>query len=209
MKSPHVNSKVVEEGLEHSFEFALTFSAFTGERSGEAETRFGREFDGEGCWMASKFWKLGRIWETELPSWRFWRLLHWLNPKTSCRKPSVSEEGEGVANMFCSNWNLASCVTSECSLRALFISQGFVKLLTIFAASKICCRLVRRFRWSVLGRWVTGSNPICKSFFLKCVFHRFLISLSVLPGRWDAIAAHLIINNGNKFRIPKSCSSFK
>jgi hypothetical protein len=29
------------------------------------------------------------------------------------------------------------------------------------------------------------------SFFFKWVFHTFLISLSVLPGKWDAIFDHL------------------
>uniref|UniRef100_A0A2P2NNI6 Uncharacterized protein n=1 Tax=Rhizophora mucronata TaxID=61149 RepID=A0A2P2NNI6_RHIMU len=37
--------------------------------------------------------------------------------------------------------------------------------------------------------------PIFLSFFLMCVFQWFLISLSVLPGRWDAILDHLSIIN--------------
>ena len=54
-------------------------------------------------------------------------------------------EAVGLAYMFCNNWSVAS----DCSqLRA----DGFVKLLTILAAANICCRLLRRFRLSVLGR---------------------------------------------------------
>jgi hypothetical protein len=44
---------------------------------------------------------------------------------------------------------------------------------------------------SVLGRWVIGSIPIWMSFFLRWVFQKFLISLSVRPGRFFAIADHL------------------
>jgi hypothetical protein len=39
--------------------------------------------------------------------------------------------------------------------------------------------------------WVRGSIPIFLSFFLMWVFQWFLISLSVRPGRCDAIFAHL------------------
>lgn len=41
------------------------------------------------------------------------------------------------------------------------------------------------------GLWVVGSMPFCLSFFLMLEFHRFLISLSVLPGRRAAICDHL------------------
>ncbi|MFS7925280.1 hypothetical protein Hanom_Chr04g00282811 [Helianthus anomalus] len=49
----------------------------------------------------------------------------------------------------------------------------------------------------VVSSWVCGSIPMDKRRFLKCVFHRFLISLSVLPGICAAIAAHLEIQNPN------------
>lgn len=41
------------------------------------------------------------------------------------------------------------------------------------------------------GSWVWGSMPIESRRFFRWVFHKFLISLSVLPGSCDAIAAHL------------------
>lgn len=41
------------------------------------------------------------------------------------------------------------------------------------------------------GSWVCGSIPMQRSRFLRWVFHKFLISLSVLPGSWEAIEAHL------------------
>ena len=37
------------------------------------------------------------------------------------------------------------------------------------------------------GLWVLGSVPFCMSFFLMEEFHRFFISLSVLPGNRAAI----------------------
>jgi len=40
---------------------------------------------------------------------------------------------------------------------------------------------------SAMGLWVLGSMPLCLSFFLRQEFHRFLISLSVLPGNCAAI----------------------
>lgn len=46
------------------------------------------------------------------------------------------------------------------------------------------CRLER-------GLWVLGSMPFCFSFFLMHEFHKFFISLSVLPGSWTAIWDHL------------------
>lgn len=46
--------------------------------------------------------------------------------------------------------------------------------------------------WLVgIGLWVSGSMPFWSSFFLTRVFQKFLISLSVLPGRWAAICDHL------------------
>ena len=41
------------------------------------------------------------------------------------------------------------------------------------------------------GLWVIGSIPFCLSFFFKLEFHRFFISLSVLPGNCAAIWDHL------------------
>lgn len=43
------------------------------------------------------------------------------------------------------------------------------------------------FSTSDSGLWVLGSMPLCFSFFLMHEFHRFLISLSVLPGNCAAI----------------------
>lgn len=43
------------------------------------------------------------------------------------------------------------------------------------------------FSASARGLWVMGSMPLCLSFFLRDEFHRFLISLSVLPGSCAAI----------------------
>lgn len=43
------------------------------------------------------------------------------------------------------------------------------------------------FSISESGLWVTGSMPLCLSFFFKQEFHRFFISLSVLPGNCAAI----------------------
>lgn len=40
---------------------------------------------------------------------------------------------------------------------------------------------------SEMGLWVTGSTPLCLSFFFRQEFHRFLMSLSVLPGNCAAI----------------------
>jgi len=40
--------------------------------------------------------------------------------------------------------------------------------------------------------WVLGSMPLCLSFFLMQEFHKFFISLSVLPGNCAAIWDHLI-----------------
>lgn len=37
------------------------------------------------------------------------------------------------------------------------------------------------------GLWVFGSIPLCLSFFLRQEFHKFFISLSVLPGNCAAI----------------------
>lgn len=42
------------------------------------------------------------------------------------------------------------------------------------------------------GLWVLGSIPFCMSFFLMEEFHRFFISLSVLPGNCAAIRDHLL-----------------
>jgi len=36
-----------------------------------------------------------------------------------------------------------------------------------------------------------SPSSLHASFFFKWVFHTFLISLSVLPGKWDAIFDHL------------------
>lgn len=44
---------------------------------------------------------------------------------------------------------------------------------------------------SEMGVCVTGSMPLCLSFFFRQEFHRFLISLSVLPGNCAAIWDHL------------------
>lgn len=41
------------------------------------------------------------------------------------------------------------------------------------------------------GLWVFGSIPLCLSFFLRQEFHKFFISLSVLPGNCAAICDHL------------------
>lgn len=49
------------------------------------------------------------------------------------------------------------------------------------------------FSTSNSGLWVTGSIPLCLSFFLRHEFHRFFISLSVLPGNCAAIWDHLKI----------------
>lgn len=48
------------------------------------------------------------------------------------------------------------------------------------------------FSASEIGLWVFGSIPLSLSFFLIEEFHRFLISLSVLPGNWAAICDHLV-----------------
>ena len=48
------------------------------------------------------------------------------------------------------------------------------------------------FSTSESGLWVFGSMPLCLSFFFRQEFHRFLISLSVLPGNCAAIWDHLI-----------------
>ena len=49
---------------------------------------------------------------------------------------------------------------------------------------------------SEMGLCVFGSMPLCLSFFFMFEFHRFLISLSVLPGSLAAICDHLIKNRG-------------
>lgn len=43
------------------------------------------------------------------------------------------------------------------------------------------------FSMSDSGLWVRGSMPLCLSFFFRHEFHRFFISLSVLPGNCAAI----------------------
>lgn len=43
------------------------------------------------------------------------------------------------------------------------------------------------FSASDKGLWVFGSMPLCLSFFLRQEFHKFFISLSVLPGSCAAI----------------------
>lgn len=43
------------------------------------------------------------------------------------------------------------------------------------------------FSTSDKGLWVFGSMPLCLSFFLRHEFHKFFISLSVLPGNCAAI----------------------
>lgn len=48
------------------------------------------------------------------------------------------------------------------------------------------------FSASTSGLWVLGSMPFCLSFFLMQEFHKFFISLSVLPGNWAAICDHLM-----------------
>lgn len=48
------------------------------------------------------------------------------------------------------------------------------------------------FLTSENGLWVLGSITFCKSFFVMDEFHRFFISLSVLPGNCAAIRDHLI-----------------
>ena len=48
------------------------------------------------------------------------------------------------------------------------------------------------FDSSPLGR---SSSSFNVNFFFKWVFHTFLISLSVLPGKWDAIFDHLRVHN--------------
>ena len=57
------------------------------------------------------------------------------------------------------------------------------------------------------GWWVTGSIPIFFNFFFMCVFHWFLMSLSVLPGRREAILDHLHIfnsENSNGYHLSSS-----
>lgn len=49
----------------------------------------------------------------------------------------------------------------------------------------------------VEGLWVVGSRPILRNRFLRWVFQKFLISLSVRPGNWKAIDDHLCINNAS------------
>ena len=48
--------------------------------------------------------------------------------------------------------------------------------------------------WSIGRRrwWVLGSNPCAISFFLMHEFQKFFTSLSVLPGKYLAIWAHLL-----------------
>jgi len=50
-----------------------------------------------------------------------------------------------------------------------------------------------------------GSKPIWMSRFLRCVFQKFLISLSVRPGRCVAITDHLLPRMEWRWRMV--CSS--
>lgn len=89
-------------------------------------------------------------------------------------------------------WILAACIASDWSLAA-WSSQGDCWIIWRRFARAISCG--NAAKKSVRGRWVMGSKPIWISFFLRWVFQKFLISLSVLPGRCFDIADHL------KFKI--------
>ncbi|WVZ92405.1 hypothetical protein U9M48_038475 [Paspalum notatum var. saurae] len=71
------------------------------------------------------------------------------------------------------------------------------------AASAMSCGSAAKK--SVRGRCVMGSKPIWMRRFLRCVFQKFLISLSVRPGRCVAIADHLLPRTECRWRIV--CSS--
>jgi len=64
------------------------------------------------------------------------------------------------------------------------LSEFLVILLLLLLLLQLRSDLERSSEFSTVdkGLWVLGSMPRCLSFFLRQEFHRFFISLSVLPG---------------------------
>jgi len=65
------------------------------------------------------------------------------------------------------------------------LSEFLVFLLLLLL--RLDLEISSEFSTSDKGLWVLGSMPLCLSFFLRQEFHRFFISLSVLPGSCAAI----------------------
>lgn len=89
----------------------------------------------------------------------------------------------------CMYSSLAAWTATVCR-PSMWPSHGCRSIIWRRLASAMSCG--RDWKKSVLGRWVIGSMPILISFFLRWVFQKFLISLSVRPGRCFAIADHLV-----------------
>lgn len=67
------------------------------------------------------------------------------------------------------------------------LSEFLVILLFLLLLLRPDLERSSEFSTSDKGLWVFGSMPRCLSFFLRQEFHRFFISLSVLPGSCTAI----------------------
>lgn len=95
-------------------------------------------------------------------------------------KPSIGYGSTAISEGFCSRTPSLESSVMEVAVRSF-------SSLDPEAFSFLIDGLSSPFSTSDNSLWVFGSMPLCLSFFLMHEFHRFLISLSVLPGNCVAI----------------------
>ena len=95
------------------------------------------------------------------------------------RKNSLVDGGIVVNSLqlFSTTGSFGLCVSTDLSRVGSSASSEDLSLFLLDAEAPLSS-----LSTSEIGLWVLGSMPLCLSFFLMEEFHKFFISLSVLPG---------------------------